>query len=170
MQRSWIVQFRIGTQQRKQKIGDVAKLNPDQARKRATEILAKVTLGQDPVAEKRAAQAGMTFGAAVDAYLKLKATKLRPSSLRVATLYLTNPRYFPFAKKPLDRITLSDVSARLDTITTDISPDTASQCRAHISALFTWAMTRGHAISNPSPIRKTRRATGRANAGWTMTK
>ena len=57
IRRSFIIQYRIGKQQRKKKIGDAAKINVDQARKRATELLAKVTLGLDPAAETEAARA-----------------------------------------------------------------------------------------------------------------
>jgi len=153
IRRSFIIQYRVGKQQRKLKLGDAAKINVDQARKKAEQLFAQITLGNDPAAEKdaaRTAAAAMTFSAAAERYLKLKAEKLRPSSLRMATLYLTSAHYFPtFHKKPLNSITRSDVSRRLDTLYVDSGPESASRAQAHLLAFFAWCMTRGHCEQNP---------------------
>ncbi len=50
--RTWIAQYRVGKQQRRVTIGSVEVLEPDEARRRAKEILAKVQLGGDPQTEK----------------------------------------------------------------------------------------------------------------------
>src|SRR5215472_5921040 len=114
IRRSFLIQYRFGGQQRKKKIGDAAKINVDQARKRATEMLAKVTLGVDPAAEREAERAAtaLTFAAAVEQYLDLKKLKVRHNSLRVSALYLVRPVYFgPLHRTPLTKITQSAVSA-----------------------------------------------------------
>ncbi|MGF9758916.1 Arm DNA-binding domain-containing protein [Microvirga sp. 0TCS3.31] len=46
--RVWIAQYRMGQKQRRVTIGSVETLDPDQARKAAKSILAKVHLGSDP--------------------------------------------------------------------------------------------------------------------------
>src|SRR5215218_9775667 len=63
--RTWIVQYRIGRQQRRVTIGTVETLDPDEARRRAKEILAKAHLGGDPQHEKaeNRARAAFTLGA-----------------------------------------------------------------------------------------------------------
>src|SRR5687768_11342096 len=70
--RTWIVQYRIGRQQRRVTIGTVETLDPDEARRRAKEILAKAHLGSDPQHEKaeNRVRAAFTLGAVVESYLK----------------------------------------------------------------------------------------------------
>src|SRR5262249_21697715 len=137
---------------RKKKIGDAAKINVDQARKRATEMLAKVTLGVDPAAEREAERAAtaLTFAAAVEQYLDLKKLKVRHNSLRVSALYLVRPVYFgPLHRTPLTKITQGAVSARLDAIYVESGAPSAGQARKHLSAFFVWCMKRGHCLQNP---------------------
>ena len=109
--RSYQVQFRASGMQRKVKIGDAAKLTVDQARKKATEILAKVTLGVDPAAEKDSALRAtvLKFSTAVQQFLELKQRELRPGSLKLATLYLTGKQYFG----SLRSMPLSNIEARI---------------------------------------------------------
>src|SRR4028118_496071 len=63
--RTWIAQYRVGKQQRRVTIGSVEVIDPDEARRRAKEILAKVQLGGDPQTEKVEirAQAAQSLGA-----------------------------------------------------------------------------------------------------------
>src|SRR5215212_8723449 len=72
--RVWIVQYRTDTGQRREKIGTTSTLDADTARKKAKQILAKVQLGHDPVAEKRERRerAAETFGAIVGRFLAQK--------------------------------------------------------------------------------------------------
>jgi integrase len=152
IRRSYIVQYRVGKQQRKQKIGDASKINVDQARSKAEKLFAKITLGIDPAAEREAERAAtaLTFSAAVEQYLDLKKLKVRNSSLRLSTLYLTGTRYFgTLHRTSLTKITQSQVSARLDAIYVDSGAPTASQARKHLSAFFVWCLKRGHCLLNP---------------------
>jgi integrase len=151
IRRSFIIQYRHNGRQRKVKLGDAVKLTADQARKRATELLAKVTLGIDLAAEKDAQRVAtaLTFAAAVQQYLDLKKLKVRHSSLRLSTLYLTGGYFASIHRKPLSAITRSDISARLDAIFVESGAPTAAQARKHLSAFFVWSMTRGHCLQNP---------------------
>jgi integrase len=149
---SFIVQYRFGGGQRRQKIGDANRLNADQARKRAREMLAQVTLGIDPAAQKATerASSALTFAKAVEQYLNLKKAEVRPSSLRLTALYLTAKQYFgALHAMPLAKITRSEVSTALNKITLASGAPSASQARAHLSAFFTWSMRQGHVEQNP---------------------
>jgi integrase len=153
IRKSFIIQYRNAEgRQRKLKLGDANKLNVDQARKKAERCFAEILLGIDPQGVKeqeRIEAARLTFAQAVEKYLAAKATELRPTSLKLASLYLQNPRYFPLAKKPLHKIERADVAAHLDRINSESGAPTASRARAHISALFTWCLRRGHCNENP---------------------
>jgi integrase len=152
IRRSFIIQYRFGKQQRKIKLGDANKLNVDAARKKAIKLYGQIENGTDPQAVKEAERveaAKLSFAQAVELYLAAKASELRPTSLKLARLYLQNPRYFPLAKKPLHKIERGDVAAHLDRINSESGAPTASRARAHISALFTWCLRRGHCNENP---------------------
>ena len=49
IRRSFVIQFRFDNKQRKIKLGDAAKINVDQARKKAEKLFAQITLGVDPM-------------------------------------------------------------------------------------------------------------------------
>jgi integrase len=147
--RCWLVQYRHEGKQRKRKIGD-GLLSPEKARQRAMKYLTAVAEGNDPAAEKDAQRAVLTFDQAVTQYLDLKKHEVRASSLRFSTLYLTNEKYFgTLHRKPMNRITRSDVSAAIDKITASGKIVTARQARTHLSAFMTWCMQRGHVDQNP---------------------
>ena len=154
--RSWVAQFRVNGRQGRLKIGDVFKLSPEQARKRATELLAQATLGTDP-AGKRAEdrkQNTITLKSVIDQFLRTKEKQvetdnLRPASLKAMKIYLTGDYFGPLHGKPINAVTRADVAVRLNAITNDRSADTAKQARVHLSAFFGWAMREGIANSNP---------------------
>jgi integrase len=161
----WLVQYRHEGKQRKRKIGD-ALLSPEKARQRAMKYLTAVAEGNDPAAEKDAQRSVLTFTQAVTQYLDLKKHEVRASSLRFSTLYLTNEKYFgALHRKPMNRITRSDISAAIDKITATGKIVTAKQAKTHLSAFMTWAMQRGHldqnpiiGSANPAPVERPDRA------------
>ena len=86
--RTWIAQYRIGRQQRRVTIGSVEIIEPDDARRRAKEILAKVQLGGDPQTDKveSRSQMAVSLGAVSEAYLdRYAAGRLRPKTVADTT-------------------------------------------------------------------------------------
>src|SRR5260221_9169874 len=83
----WIMQYRVGVQQRRETLGDIRKVDLEKARKEAKARFAAVTLGSDPAADKAQAKikAKRTLGAIAEQYLAFKADKLRPKSLHETT-------------------------------------------------------------------------------------
>src|SRR5258708_5218590 len=63
--KTWFVQYRVGKQQRRLKLGTLDKLDPEEARKRARKALGQVEDGKDPQTEKQATRdkASETFDA-----------------------------------------------------------------------------------------------------------
>jgi hypothetical protein len=66
--RTWIVQYRVGRQQRRVTLGAVNALDPEKARKAARDRLAQVTLEGDPQRDRMEARASaaITFGSLVE--------------------------------------------------------------------------------------------------------
>jgi integrase len=144
--RTFVAQYRANGQSRRQTLGPAS-----QAREAARKVLAKMSLGHDPQAEKAAKriQAERTFAKAVDAYLAAKQPALRPTSFRLAALYLRGPYFRPVHGVGLADITHADVAARLSAVARDHSSHTAAAARRQVGALFRWAMEEGWISANP---------------------
>src|SRR5208337_5609461 len=90
--KTWILQYRVGKQQRRITLGTVNALDPETARKAARDRLAQVTLGGDPQREKADARtrAAITFGSLVNRYLKFKEASVRKSTHSETKRYLND--------------------------------------------------------------------------------
>ena len=80
--RTWIVQYRVGTQQRRKTLGSADTILEGQAREAARRDLASVQLGGDPQAEKNAqrARAAETLEALATRFLGYQKTQLKTRS------------------------------------------------------------------------------------------
>jgi integrase len=151
--RTWVVQYRVGTKQRRITLGTVEAVTPDAAREHARRVLASVQLGTDPQAEKAqktADQAGatLTFGAVATRYLAQAKSKLRPRSFEEVERHIVQ-HWAPFQDLPINAVTRRDIAARITEISTSRGPFAANRARATLSALFTWAMRAGEVEANP---------------------
>jgi integrase len=151
VRRTYVAQYRANGRTRRITLGTAEKLTPTQAREGARRILARVSLGHDPQAEKQAKRlaAARTFHTVVDAYLAAKQSALRPTSFRITKLYLSGPYFRPLHTMGIGEIAHPDVAARLSAITRAHSANTAAAARRAVSALFRWAMEEGWTQSNP---------------------
>jgi integrase len=150
--KSWVIQYRIGTQQRRESLGDVRKVGLVAARKIARQRFAQIELGIDPKTTKAAADAaaarGLTLAAVTERYLDFKRPKLRPASYEAARRYLTQ-HWQPLAARPLASIGRADVAARLQELAKANGRVAASRARATLAALFAWAAREGLVETNP---------------------
>jgi integrase len=147
--RGWLAQYRVGSVQRRERLGDVFKVNLEDARKAARKLFAKAELGIDPAAERAKARIGATTLAMIaDRYLVSKKDELRPTSYAAATRYLKG-HWHPLRNRPLDSIKRADIAARLQDLKMAHGPAAAARARTHLSAVFTWAMGEGLADVNP---------------------
>lgn len=156
IRRSWIIQYRVGKQQRKLKFADAAKINAKQARKKAEELFAQITLGQDPQGERKQDRAApaLTLRAALEKYVEMKEAEVRegtyrPSSMRITRLYLLGGYFAPIHQVGLNEVTRQAVAARLHEIRRRSSDTTAGRCRAQLSAAFVRLMQEGLCEMNP---------------------
>src|SRR3974390_402738 len=103
--RSWIVQYRIGNQQRRVTLGRVGTLTAEKGRKEAKATLGKVPLGRDPQSEKftERAKAGVTLAGIVETYLAYAKRNLKPKTLSEVERSLTK-QWAPLAGAPIHLI------------------------------------------------------------------
>lgn len=150
--RKWIIQYRPADQRgtRRMTIGDMTSMSLDDARGKARDMLADATKGKDPHAAKAAAkrEAAVTLGTLIDRYLIFCETRQRPTTLAGARLNLRT-HWEPLHTLPITMIKRSDVAGRLDVLADKNGGVTSNRCRASLSALFAWAISRGLADSNP---------------------
>ena len=150
---SWVFQYAIGAHggrvTRRIKIGDYPALSPTTARKEAETLHAKVHLHGDPALERRKnrLEAGKTFGRLVAQYLEYQRDQLRPRS------YNEVERHLDSHARPLHDLPLAAVDretiARLLSQLGQRGKVVPNRTRASLSALFTWAMGEGLALTNP---------------------
>ena len=149
--RTWIVQYRSPAGSRTFTIGNVEVIEPEDARKRAKEVLAKAQLGFDAQAEKAEARAkaSIILGSTIEGYLNGYAAK------RVGAKHLADTtRYLKIAWKPLhglrvDSIDRRAVAARLGEISAERGPIAGNRARVALSAFYAWALREGLADTNP---------------------
>jgi integrase len=145
----WVVQYRAGTQQRRESLGDVRKVSLEDARKIARQRFAQVELGIDPAAERAQARAqALTLGVVITRYLDAKGDVLRPNTFKAAERYFA-VHWKPLHDRPLNAIKRADVAARLQELVKAHGRTAAARARDNLSALYGWAAKEGLCESNP---------------------
>jgi integrase len=145
----WVVQYRAGTQQRRESLGDLRKVGLEDARKVARQRFAQVQLGGDPAADRLRARArASTLGVVINLYLESKRDRLRTSTFKAATRYFA-VHWKPLHDHPLDAIVRAVVAGRLQELIKAHGRTSTARARNNLSALFTWAMKEGLCEFNP---------------------
>ena len=150
--RTWLVQYAIGGKERKLPLGRVTALDPSKARSLAKDVLARVRLGEDPLALKHEARAraNETLGAQLPRYLAFKRASLRPRSYAQVARHLTvhaKPLHNrPLASLASDRRGVAIVLAKVAEAS---GPVEANMVRSSLSACCRWLMGEGLLDGNP---------------------
>lgn len=142
--RGWTFQYRIGRKQRRMSLGDASAISLHAVRKVASQLHARVKLGQDPAGEKHAAhvRAGETFGALLPQYLARQRDRLRPRA------YVEVERHLAVHAKrlhgmPLASIARRDVATVLSAVAAKLSAASANRVRSSLSGMLMWAVREG---------------------------
>jgi integrase len=148
--RAWVVQYKIGSKQRRMTLGSIKTVSATKARASAKDILASVRLGKDPQGEKAEARitAAETFKLAVDRFLDRQERRLRPKTYTDVRRYLLS-HWRPLHGLSLAKITRATVAARLAAIAHESGLTAADRARAALSAMFAWAIREGLCDANP---------------------
>jgi integrase len=151
---SYVVQYRVGIEQRRKSLGDVRKVNVDDARGIARKRFAQVELGVDPDAEeenRRAEQAADgRFEKMVELYLEAQKPRVRPNT------YIAEERYLrrhcePLRKKPVSKVTFEDIADLIRKLIQAHGATSAARARGSLSSFFAWCMRQGFGVkANPT--------------------
>ena len=98
--RTYILQYKIGPKQRRMTLGNVAKIDVDEARRKARKLFGKIADGKDPANEKAVArtEASHTFDVIASEFLRVQQAKLKPRTL------IETQRFLQKHWKPLHRL------------------------------------------------------------------
>jgi integrase len=146
----WIFQYDIGLRTRRITLGSTKALTATRARATASELYAKVRLGEDPAGEKAESRirAGESFDAILRPYLVQQRDQLKPLS------YVQKERHLvkhcrSLHALPLVKIDRRAIAAKLAKVAANSGPIEANRVRASLSAFYTWCISEGYAEDNP---------------------
>src|SRR6516165_10932653 len=147
---TWIFQYRQGNKQRRLSLGSAAAITAHNARERASELHARVRLGEDPAGQKieSRTRAAETLGSVLRPYPLVKKSELKPRTYEEVERHLLqhSKRLHGLQLTAIDRRT---VAALLTTLAANSGPNLANSVRASLSSFFGWAMREGLAEANP---------------------
>jgi integrase len=151
--RTWVLQYRLGTRQRRMKFAAYPALPLSKAREQAGKLHAKAVLGTDPAHEKQEnkARARDTFEACVEAYLEYRRTDseapLRGRSLGEVERHLTR-NLKPLNAYRIDKVTQAAVADELSRLNKDAGRVQSNRTRASLVAFLNWCAGRGKVTTN----------------------
>lgn len=166
--RTWVCHYSVEGKRRRLTLGDVDALPLKKARELAGEVVARATLGRDPLKERDTAkaaaatkrqEAARTFGRVADLYLEARQKAdptagkkymkpLRPKSV-VEVRRTLEKHAAAIRHQRLGSIEPGDVLRILTDVWQRGGVVAAGRCRAHLSAFYGWAIDHGFASHNP---------------------
>ena len=150
--KSFIVNYRAGEGGRKAPnkrvvVGRYDRISPDQARRRAQELLGRVAGGGDPAGERAEARALPTLGEVCDDYIESgrdRADVTQRSYRRYANLYLGDWR-----SRPIDAITRRDIENRFHLLTERHGAVPANQTLSFLRSVYRRPCVDHDGLRNP---------------------
>jgi len=128
-------------------LGTFPEMGVADARQEAMVVVAKMTKGIDPQAERRAVQTEMLFKDAFSQYLELKAKPHRKTWKETERIFNTYLK--PLHNRPLSSIKTMDVTTLHANLGKKHGHYMANRILAGVSAVFTWMISKGWEGRNP---------------------
>ncbi len=150
--KSYVVNYRAGDGGRKAPnkrvvVGRAGRVTPDQARRRAQELLGRVAAGEDPAEERAEARGVPRLGEACEDYIKSGhgwAASTERGYRRYATLYLGD-----WLSRPLDGISRRDVENHFRLLTERHGEMPANQCLSFLRSVYRRPCVDYEGLRNP---------------------
>jgi integrase len=151
--RHWVYQYKIGSKHRRVTFGKYPALDAKKARERASELHAKVRLGEDPAGAKHEAQARAqeTFEVCAQKYLAWQRKEVRSSTYKENERHLLK-NLAPLHGLRIDSIDKRNIAAQLTRFAAEGGPVQANRTRASLSKFLNWCLNEGLVESNQAAL------------------
>src|SRR5262245_1838682 len=140
--KSWVFQYDFCGKTKRLTLGKASALDPAKARAVASQLHAKIRLGEDPSSAKAEskARAAETFAAALEPYLAWHRSRVRSSTYRHTERYLSN-NLKSLHGLPIAAIDRRVLAAQLQRMAA--TPITANRARSSLAAFLNWCLREG---------------------------
>lgn len=148
--RVWLYQYVDGNgRTRRMTIGDLSRVDLEAARAAVKAHAANVAQGRNPSVERKAKLNAATVGELITDYLVAAEAKQKASTYATTKLHLNvhakalHPETLPPPREM--------IAGLLQKVTNEVGQTTANRVRAHLSAMFTWALKSGKMKGEANP-------------------
>lgn len=147
----FFVFYRVNGKRKRFNLGIYPMLSLSDARKKAMQVIVKVTDGEDPAEEKSQRKKSETFEDLIEVYLRNHADKLAITTLRDFRSMLKRDVLPGFGKKKAREVTRADVLSLLDEIAYGrMKPIMANRTLQFIRRIFNYGISRDLIQTNPA--------------------
>ena len=147
--RTFTVGYRVGRRKRRVRLGTWPGVSLAVARERARGILAEVTQGRDPAAERDNARRAADFGALATRFIDDREPNLAPNTLKEYRRILSSEiEHSILGRVPAQNLTRADIREFLEAIARR-APVMANRVFQFVRAVFRWALAEDLLPSSP---------------------
>jgi integrase len=148
--KSFVLLYRIKGSAKRMTLGRYPVLSLGDARKRAQDVLYKISHGGNPQAEKQVARSFPRFDKTLEDFVRLHCQRKNRESTARETERLLRVRFLkPWAARDVREITKRDVNKILDGIVDAGTPGAANHAFAAVRKFFSWCVQRGIVDASP---------------------
>lgn len=153
--KTYICRYRNGNIRRQFKLGNAGTLTAEEARDVAKKVLASVTLGEDPAAERDAKRKAVTLAELVELFVIGHGPKLKPTSLAGYQSALNKHVLPVLGKRPAEAITTKDLNKIHIGLVEH--PFHANRVMAYLGSVFSWGADNSYIPEGFNPTRAVKR-------------
>lgn len=152
---TFVCRYRNGNIRRQVKLGNVGTMTAEEAREAAKKVLANVTLGEDPAAERDAKRKALTLSKLVEHFVEGHGPKLKAASLTNYTSALKKYVLPQLGKRSVEKITTRDLNKIHISLVEH--PHHANRVISYLGSVFSWGAQNGYIPETFNPTRSVKR-------------
>ncbi|MHA7774472.1 tyrosine-type recombinase/integrase [Roseibium sp. M-1] len=153
--KTFVCRYRNGSIRRQVKLGNVGTMTAEEARDAARKVLANVTLGEDPAAERDAKRNALTLSKLLELFVEGHGPKLKAASLENYVSTLKKHVMPKLGKRPVEEITTKDLNKIHISLVEH--PYHANRVISYLGSVISWGARNGYVPETFNPTRAIKR-------------